>query len=57
MWRLTDEQRELRDRIREFAQEEVRPRMLEVDETCDYPMEVHRALAQEGFIGLAVPEE
>jgi alkylation response protein AidB-like acyl-CoA dehydrogenase len=57
MWRLTDEQRELRQQIREFAQREVRPRMLEVDETCDYPMDVHRALARVGYLGLGVPSE
>jgi len=57
MWRLTDEQRELRQRIREFAQQEVRPQMLEVDETCDYPMHVHDALAREGYIGLGIPAE
>ncbi len=57
MWRLTDEQRELRDRIREFARDEVRPRMLEVDESCAYPMDVHRMLAEEGFLGLAIPRE
>ena len=56
MWRLTDEQRELREQIRAFVHREVRPRMLEVDETCDYPFEVHRALSEEGLIGLAVPE-
>jgi alkylation response protein AidB-like acyl-CoA dehydrogenase len=55
MWRLTDEQRELRDRIRQFALSEVRPRMLKVDETCNYPFEIHRALAAEGLLGLAVP--
>jgi alkylation response protein AidB-like acyl-CoA dehydrogenase len=57
MWRLTAEQRELRDRIREFALSEVRAPMLEVDETGDYPYEVHEALASQGFLGLAIPEE
>jgi alkylation response protein AidB-like acyl-CoA dehydrogenase len=57
MWRLTDEQRELRERIREFALAVIRPRMLAVDETGDYPFEVHEALAQEGLIGLAMPKE
>jgi len=56
-WRLTDEQRELRERIRDFAVGTVRPRMLEVDETCDYPFDVHQALCSEGYIGLAIPEE
>jgi alkylation response protein AidB-like acyl-CoA dehydrogenase len=57
MWRLTDEQRERRERIREFALDEVRPRMLEIDETCDYPFDVHDALRREQLIGLAIPEE
>jgi alkylation response protein AidB-like acyl-CoA dehydrogenase len=57
MWRLTDEQRELREHIREFALRVVRPAMLAVDETCDYPFDVHEALAREGLIGLAIPEE
>ncbi|MGZ5339277.1 MAG: acyl-CoA dehydrogenase family protein [Thermoleophilaceae bacterium] len=56
MWRLTDEQRERRERIREFALEEVRPRMLEIDDTCDYPFDVHDALRREQLIGLAIPE-
>ncbi len=57
MWRLTDEQRELRDSIRTFAQEVVRPAMLDVDERSDYPMGVHDALAGEGLLGLAIPGE
>ena len=57
MWRLTDQQRELREEIRAFAQTEVRPRMLDVDGSGDYPREVHDALAAAGFLGLAIPEE
>src|SRR3954447_21428258 len=57
MWRLTDEQRELREQIRQFAIDEVRPRMLEVDDTCDYPFDVHKALSRAGYIGLAIPEK
>src|SRR5436305_2742532 len=56
MWRLTDEQRELRERLREFVLTNVRPKMLEVAETCDYPFDVHEALAAEGLLGLAIPE-
>src|SRR3954465_12528310 len=57
MWRLTDEQRELREQIRQFTLDEVRPRMLEVDDTCDYPFDVHKALSGAGYIGLAIPKE
>src|SRR3954447_10534442 len=57
MWRLTDEQRELREQIRQFTLDEVRPRMLAVDDTCDYPFDVHKALSRAGYIGLALPEQ
>lgn len=53
---MTDEQREQNERIREFVLTNVRPRMLEVDETCDYPFDVHQALASEGLIDLAISE-
>jgi alkylation response protein AidB-like acyl-CoA dehydrogenase len=57
MWRLTDAQRDLRERIRTIAQDQVRPKMLDVDETCDYPFDVHDVLVREGLIGLAIPAE
>ncbi|MBV8956905.1 MAG: acyl-CoA dehydrogenase family protein [Solirubrobacterales bacterium] len=57
MWRLTEEQRAMRERIREFVLSTVRPKMLRVDETCDYPFDVHEALAEERLIGLGLPEE
>ncbi len=55
MWRLTDEQREQRLRIRTFAQETVRPAMLDVDERSEYPHALHAAMAAEGLLALAVP--
>jgi len=55
MWRLTDEQRAQRLRIRTFAQETVRPAMLDVDERSEYPHAMHEAMAAEGLLALAVP--
>jgi alkylation response protein AidB-like acyl-CoA dehydrogenase len=57
MWRLTDEQRTFRDRLRSVVLEEIRPRVREMDERCDYPHDVHRILAREELLGLAVPRE
>lgn len=57
MWRLTDEQRELRDRIRSVVLERVRPRTFELDEGCDYPRDLYDVLAEERLLGLSVPEE
>jgi alkylation response protein AidB-like acyl-CoA dehydrogenase len=57
MWRLTDEQRTFRDRLRSVVLEEIRPRVREMDERCAYPHDVHRILAREELLGLAVPRE
>ena len=57
MWRLTDEERELRERIRSVVLEQIRPRVRELDENCDYPHDVHETLAREGLMGLAFPAE
>ncbi len=57
MWRLTDEERELREHIRSVVLEKIRPRVREMDENCDYPHDVHETLGREGLMGLALPAE
>jgi alkylation response protein AidB-like acyl-CoA dehydrogenase len=57
MWRLTDEQRALRERIRLIVLGEIRPRSRRLDENSDYPHDVHEILAREGLLGLAIPPE
>ena len=57
MWRLTDEQRELRERIRTVVLEEVRPRSNELDEGCEYPRDLYDVLAREKLLGLGIPTE
>ncbi|GAC1325378.1 MAG: acyl-CoA dehydrogenase [Thermoleophilaceae bacterium] len=57
MWRLTDEQRELREHIREVVLNEIRPATIEWEESCDYPEGVARVLAREGLLGLGIPRE
>ncbi|MEA2322743.1 MAG: hypothetical protein QOD81_2593, partial [Solirubrobacteraceae bacterium] len=57
MWRLTDDQRDFRERLRSVVLQEIRPRVLEIDENCEYPHDIHRRLAGEGLLGLAVPRE
>ena len=55
MWRLTDDQRRLREEIRTVVLEQIRPHVLRMDENCDYPHEVHEILAREDLMGLAIP--
>jgi alkylation response protein AidB-like acyl-CoA dehydrogenase len=57
MWRLSDEQRALREEIRGVVLERIRERVLEVDESCDYPHDIHRTLAEHGYLGLGIPAE
>ena len=57
MWRLTPEQRELRDHIRDFARDHVRDAMLDTDDSGDYPHELHRRMGEEDLLGLAIPRD
>lgn len=54
---LTDDQQRLKDRARTFARTIVEPRLKEMDRTNEYPWDVVRALADEGFMGLTIPKE
>jgi alkylation response protein AidB-like acyl-CoA dehydrogenase len=54
---LTDEQRAVRDVVREFAVEEIRPNARERDENQEFPEDVWDGLAELDMTGLTVPEE
>lgn len=53
---LNDEQRQIRDTIREVAQNEFAPRAREVDEASRFPQENVDRLVELGFMGLPIPE-
>ena len=53
---LTDEQTAIRDLVREFAAEEVRPSAGEADEAASFPEAVWDGLAELDVTGLTVPE-
>ncbi len=57
MFELTDDQRALRDTIREFAESEIAPHAGEWDETHQFPVDVVRQLGELGAMGVAFPEE
>ncbi|WP_090614139.1 acyl-CoA dehydrogenase family protein [Natrinema salaciae] len=54
---LTEEQAAVRDVVREFADEEIRPTALEADETQAFPEDVWDGLADLDLTGLTVPEQ
>jgi alkylation response protein AidB-like acyl-CoA dehydrogenase len=55
--RLTDEQAQVREAVRRFAEEVVRPVAGELDETERFPAEVYERMAGLGLFGIAVPAE
>lgn len=54
---LTDEQMRLKERAQAFAKDVVEARVPEMDSTNNYPWDVVRGLAKQGFMGLTIPKE
>src|SRR5215470_14028212 len=54
---LTDEQRLLRDTVRDFARNEVAPVAEELDRTKSFPYEIVAKLGELGWMGIPFPEE
>jgi len=54
---LSDEQKLLRDTVREFALAEVRPVAEELDRTKSFPYEIVRKLGGLGLMGIPFPQE
>jgi alkylation response protein AidB-like acyl-CoA dehydrogenase len=55
--RLTDEQAQVREAVRRFAEEVVRPVAGELDETERFPAEIYERMAGLGLFGIAIPPE
>jgi alkylation response protein AidB-like acyl-CoA dehydrogenase len=54
---LTDEQQQLRRTVREFAEGEIGPHVMEWDEGAHFPSEIIPRLAEMGFLGVLFPEK
>jgi alkylation response protein AidB-like acyl-CoA dehydrogenase len=54
---LSSEQEMLRAAIREFAQKELAPKVLEIDNQGGFPHDVARKIADLGLLGMVVPEK
>jgi alkylation response protein AidB-like acyl-CoA dehydrogenase len=54
---LTEEQQQIRQSVREFAEAEIAPHVMEWDETQHFPIELKPKLAELGFMGVIFPEE
>ncbi|MEZ5352204.1 MAG: acyl-CoA dehydrogenase family protein [Bryobacteraceae bacterium] len=54
---FTEDQRDLRKAVREFAEGEIRPHVAQWDEGNVFPLDVVKKLGQLGFLGSVFPEE
>src|SRR5947208_4256604 len=54
---LSEEQEEFRKIARAFAEEVIGPRAAEIDETDEFPWDLHKAMVAQGFLGIGLPEE
>jgi len=54
---LTDEQQQLRRTVREFAEGEIAPHVMEWDEASHFPSEIIPKLAEMGLLGVIFPEK
>jgi alkylation response protein AidB-like acyl-CoA dehydrogenase len=54
---FTDEQKQLRKSVREFAEGEIGPHVHEWDEASHFPAEILPKLAEMGLLGVIFPEE
>ncbi len=54
---LTDEQNQLRRTVREFAEGEIAPHVMEWDEASHFPSEIIPKLAEMGLLGVFYPEK
>lgn len=54
---FTDEQIAIRDTIRDFAENEIRPIIMKYDESQEFPIDIFHKLGEMGFMGILVPEK
>jgi alkylation response protein AidB-like acyl-CoA dehydrogenase len=54
---LTDELLGLQETVRRLAQDKIKPRAREIDETGEYPEDIFEAYKQADLLGLCIPQE
>jgi alkylation response protein AidB-like acyl-CoA dehydrogenase len=54
---LTEEQDQIRQTVRDFAESEIKPHVLEWDESQHFPLDVMKKLGELGMLGAIFPEQ
>ncbi|MEX2289343.1 MAG: acyl-CoA dehydrogenase family protein [Mycobacteriales bacterium] len=57
LFSVTEEHALLRKSVRELAEDKIAPRAAEIDETAEYPWDVHEELRRADLLALHVPEQ
>ena len=55
-FRLSDEQKQIQQMVREFAESEIKPHVMEWDEAQKFPMDTVKKLGELGMLGVIFPE-
>jgi alkylation response protein AidB-like acyl-CoA dehydrogenase len=55
-FRFSEEQESIRRTVREFAESRIRPKIMEYDESQQFPMPLMKELGEMGMLGILVPE-
>ncbi|MBS1562068.1 MAG: acyl-CoA dehydrogenase family protein [Bacteroidetes bacterium] len=54
---VSDDQEVIRQHIRAFVEEEIKPVVLQYDESQEFPTEIFRKLGDLGYLGIVIPPE
>jgi len=56
-FRFTENQKMISESVKRFAEEKIRPVLMDFDESQEFPLEIFKELGQLGLLGMLVPEE
>ncbi|SFD77988.1 butyryl-CoA dehydrogenase [Lentibacillus persicus] len=54
---LTKEQAMIQRMVRDFAQETIKPRAIEIDKNAEFPLDIFEKMGELGILGIPFPEE
>lgn len=56
-FQLTDEMKMVQQAARDFAENEIRPQVMKLDEAQEFPHDIVKKMAELGFLGAVIPNE
>ena len=56
-FRLSDDQKQIQEMVRDFATSEIKPHLLEWDEAQHFPLDSFKKAGELGLLGVTIPEE